>query len=368
MSTQLHLDIAVSHGRFTLQVKWETRERFLGIFGHSGAGKTTLLEAIAGLRRAVGTIRVHGQAWLDTEHGLDLPPQRRDVGYVPQDTLLFPHWSVKGNLLAGQSRANSRQRQTPPLERVLEVLELRDLTGASVTELSGGERQRVALGRAILSGAQLLLLDEPLASLDVPLRRRILPFLLRVQEQFGLPTITVSHDVTEMKILAREVLVLDRGRVLAAGRSEEVFLQTAMLPVFREDGFENVLQGRVAESKEAGLLLELEPGVRVLAPKVDPPPAGKALVALRADEVLLALSRPEHLSAQNIIPGRIREIREVEKGIGEKPVLVVVAMGQGDQVMVSSITPQARDRLSLAPGTPVHLVFKAQSCRVLPAG
>ena len=367
MEAALQLDLAVSQGRFTLQVRWESRERLLGIFGHSGAGKTTLLEAIAGLRRAVGAIEVHGETWLDTEHGIDLPPHRRGVGYVPQDALLFPHWSVMGNLLAGRSRANHRSTGAPAPERVLEVLELEDLAGASVGELSGGERQRVALGRAILSGVRLLLLDEPLASLDLPLRRRILPFLLRVQEHFGLPTISVSHDVTEMKILAREVLVLDRGRVLVSGRSEEVFLQTAMLPAFREDGFENVLPGSVAESKEAGLLVELEHGVHVLAPKVELPRGGKALVALRADEVLLAVERPEQLSAQNVIPGRIREIREVSQAKGEKPVLVVVAMANGSQVMVASITPQARDRLALAPGKPVHLVFKAQSCRVLPA-
>ncbi len=368
METQLHLDVGASQGRFTLQVRWETHQHLLGIFGHSGAGKTTLLESIAGLRRAIGTIRVRGETWLDTEHGIDLPARQRGVGYVPQDTLLFPHWSVTQNLLAGSSRAGRRRDHAPAFERVVEVLELGECRATPVADLSGGERQRVALGRAILSGARQLLLDEPLASLDLPLRRRILPFLLRVQEQFGLPTLTVSHDVTEMKVLAREVLVLDRGRVLASGPPESVFLETAMLPLFQEEGFENVLQGSVAETKDAGLLLELEPGITVLAPRVDLPRGGKALVSLRADEVLLSLGRPDQLSAQNIIPGRIREIREKGAGEGDRPVLVVVAMGAGGQTMVASITPQARDRLALAPGKPVHLVFKAQSCRVLPAG
>ena len=368
MGTELQIDVALSLGRFTLQAKWDTRERFLGVFGHSGAGKTTLLEAIAGLRRSVGSIRVHGETWLDTEHGLEVRPQQRGVGYVPQDTLLFPHWSVTRNLLAGSSRTGRRRSEAPALERVVQVLELEECQATPVADLSGGEKQRVALGRAILSGARLLLLDEPLASLDLPLRRRILPFLLRVQEQFSLPTITVSHDVTEMKVLAREILVLDRGRVLVSGPPETVFLETAMLPLFQEDGFENVLQGSVAEAKDAGLVLELEPGITVLAPRADLPRGGKALVSLRADEVLLSLGRPDQLSAQNIIPGRIKEIREKGSGDGSHPVLVVVAMGAGGRVMVASITRQARARLALAPGTPVHLVFKTQSCRVLSAG
>ncbi|HEU5181468.1 MAG TPA: molybdenum ABC transporter ATP-binding protein [Candidatus Polarisedimenticolia bacterium] len=369
MATHLQLNVGASQGRFTLQVRWETCQPLLGVFGHSGAGKTTLLESIAGLRRAVGSICVHGETWLDTEHGIDLPSRQRGVGYVPQDTLLFPHWSVTRNLLAGSSRAGRGRNAAPSLDRVVEVLELAECQATPVGDLSGGERQRVALGRAILSGAELLLLDEPLASLDLPLRRRILPFLLRVQAQFGLPTITVSHDVTEMKVLAREVLVLDRGRVLAAGPPESVFLDTAMLPMFQEDGFENVLQGSVAEAREAGLLLELEPGISVLAPRVDLPRGGKALVSLRADEVLLSLGRPDQISAQNIIPGRIKEIRE--KGVGgdgDHPVLVVVAMGSAGQAMVASITKQARARLALAPGMAVHLVFKAQSCRVLSTG
>src|SRR5437899_8925254 len=165
------LDLTVPLDRFTLSIAWETSERFLGIFGPSGAGKTTILEAIAGLRRtARGVIRLDGRTCLDSERGIDLPPELRGVGYVPQDGLLFPHRDVFGNLLAGWRRAvqaaaplGSEPRRRLAPERVLEVLELASLARRPIATLSGGEQRRVALGRALCSGPDLLLLDEPLA-------------------------------------------------------------------------------------------------------------------------------------------------------------------------------------------------------------
>jgi len=217
------LDITLSLDRFTLSVRWETVENSLGIFGPSGAGKTTILESVAGLRKAArGVIRVNGQSWLDSARGLCLPPERRGVGYVPQDALLFPHRNVMENLLSGRRRAERAAKKSVAPDRVLEVLELTDLGRRDVVSLSGGERQRVALGRALCSGPDLLLLDEPLANLDLPLRRRILPYLFKVREEFAIPTLYVSHDATEIKTLSREVLVLDAGKVRAHGHPDEV--------------------------------------------------------------------------------------------------------------------------------------------------
>jgi molybdate transport system ATP-binding protein len=362
----LHLDIKIPLERFAVEVRWESLERSLGIFGHSGAGKTTILEAIAGLRpQARGSIEVWGAKWLDSEAGLNLPPERRRVGYVPQDTLLFPHLDVLGNLLSGARRAGNRFIPKTPPEKVLEVLELEPLKRAKVTELSGGERQRVALGRALCSGPGLLLLDEPLAGLDLPLRRRILSYLLRVREEFELPTIYVSHDATEMSILSGEVLVLSEGRRVARGRPEKVFLDTGVLPMFREEGFENVLEARPLDTRESGLLVEIDPGLTVLVAAPGAAGGGKVLFGLRAEDILLATRPPEGISAQNVLPGIVREVRE--DGAGEKDggVMVLVTLGRGQRRIAALITKQARVRLGLREGMEVNLVFKAQSCRVL---
>ncbi len=363
------LDLKVPLERFSLEVKWETEESSLGIFGHSGAGKTTVLEALAGLRPLTrGIIRVSGETWLDSSRGIDLPPEKRGAGYVPQDTLLFPHRDVLGNLLSGARRSEGPWRRKLSFERVLEVLELRSLKEAKVDELSGGERQRVALGRALCSGPSLLLLDEPLAGMDLPLRRRILPYLIRVREEFSVPTLFVSHDSSEMRLLCREVMVLEMGKELAHGRTEAVFLDASLHPVFREEVFENVLQGVVREIKEPGLLVELEPDLCVLIPRGGFTEAGKLVFGLRAEDILLSLKPPMGLSAQNVIPGIIRKIRQADDAeVRDVPVLLEVAFGRGDQRMVASITSQARNRLELAEGKEVNLVFKAQSCRILAA-
>jgi len=367
MTGGLILDLKVPLQRFVLELKWETEESSLGVFGHSGAGKTTLLETLAGLRPlAQGLIRVSGETWLDSSRGIELPPERRGAGYVPQDTLLFPHRDVLGNLRSGARRSDGPWRRRLSFERVLEVLELNSLKEAAVEELSGGEKQRVALGRALCSGPSLLLLDEPLAGLDLPLRRRILPYLIRVWEEFSVPTLFVSHDASEMRLLCREVLVLEKGRALARGRPEEVFFDASLNPAFREEAFENVLQGEVRQIKEPGLLVELEPELCVLIPRSELAAAGTVVFGLRSEDILLSLKPPVGLSAQNVLQGRIRQIRQAGAATGDDaPVLVEVSFGRGDKRLVASITSQARHRLQLAEGKEVHLVFKAQSCHIL---
>jgi molybdate transport system ATP-binding protein len=361
----LHLDLTVPLERFNVQVRWETLERSLGIFGHSGAGKTTILESIAGLRpQARGRIEVSGAKWLDSEAHLNLPSERRRVGYVPQDTLLFPHLDVLGNLLSGTGRENKFIPKVSP-EKALEVLELEPLKHARVTELSGGERQRVALGRALCSGPGLLLLDEPMAGLDQALRRRILSYLLRIREEFDLPTIYVSHDATEMSILAREVLVLSEGKMVARGRPEKVFLDSGVMPMFREEGFENVVEGRVLDANDSGLLVEIEPGLSALVAASQEVASGRVLFGLRAEDILLATRPPEGISAQNVLPGIVREVREGSPESAETGVMVLVALGRGGHRIATRITRQARARLGLEVGKEVSLVFKAQSCRVL---
>jgi len=369
--TSLSLDITLPLDRFDLVVGWGSDETTLGIFGPSGAGKTSLLEAIAGLRpEARGEIRVHGRTWLDSSRGICLPPERRGVGYVPQDGRLFPHRTVLGNLLAGRRRAERTSARRLSPDRVLDVLELTGREQADVGSLSGGERQRVALARALCSGPELLLLDEPLAGLDLPLRRRVMPYLIRVQREFSVPSLYVSHDATEVRLLAREAIVLDAGRVIARGLPDELLTATTVLPLAWAEGFENLLRGGVVDAGGGTAVVEIEPGLRFTVPGHGLQPGGLAAVALGADEIILAVEPPAGLSAQNILPGRVSGFR-APTPVGDSdnvPVLVVVSLGYRAAPVLVAITAQSRRRLALAPGSPVHLIFKVQSCRAVTVG
>jgi len=204
------LDVDLEQGSFSLSARIELDSRAAALFGPSGAGKTTVLDSIAGLRTPRrGSIAVDGRVLFSSSARINLPPHQRRVGYVPQDVALFPHMNVRRNLEYGTHPGSS-----PALERVVGMLEIDRLVDRQVTELSGGERQRVALGRALMSGPSLLLLDEPLAAVDVPLRRRILPYLQRVRDEMRIPIVYVSHDREEVEALADTVIRLDLGRIV----------------------------------------------------------------------------------------------------------------------------------------------------------
>jgi len=204
------IDIELIQGTFTLAARMRIDSRAAAVFGPSGSGKTTILDAIAGLRTPrEGFIEVDGRVLYSSQERIDLPPHQRRIGYVPQDVALFPHMNVRRNLLYGRHPGLS-----PDLDRVIRMLEIDRLLDRRVTDLSGGERQRVALARALMSGPSLLLLDEPLAAVDVPLRRRILPYLQRVRDELRIPIVYVSHDKEEVEMLADVVVRLDQGRVV----------------------------------------------------------------------------------------------------------------------------------------------------------
>ena len=219
MRAHLRLEFVLRQGDFTLELHERLDVLVVALFGPSGSGKTTALEAVAGLRRPnAGVIEVGGQELFSSARRLDLPARARGIGYVPQDSVLFPHMNVRKNILYGARRGTG-----VPLERVLEILEIDSLIDREVASLSGGERQRVALARALMSSPKLLLLDEPLAALDLSLRRRIVPCLRRVRDELGVPMAYVSHDETEVRAIADYVIVLDRGRTVASGDPESVF-------------------------------------------------------------------------------------------------------------------------------------------------
>ena len=206
----LEFDVRVQQDGFALHLRDQAEVQVLGLVGPSGAGKTTLLEALAGLRAATGVIRIGGRTLLDTAAGIDLPARRRRVGYVPQDALLFPHLSVRGNLAYGAADASH-------VETVAEMLEVAALLDRAASGLSGGERQRVALGRALAAAPELLLLDEPLGALDPARRDRILPYVLRARQALGVAMVWVTHDLDELSHAADRALVIDRGAAIYAG-------------------------------------------------------------------------------------------------------------------------------------------------------
>ncbi len=216
---------------FALEVSADLRAGVTALFGPSGSGKTTLLEIVAGLRRPTeGSVRLGERMLVDTAAHVWVPPERRRIGYVPQDGALFPHLSIRANVLYGSRSARRGGEASGAVpaafsfESVVETLELGPLLDRpEIASLSGGERQRVALARALLTGPELLLLDEPLAGLDAALKARVLPYLARVRDEFAVPIIFVSHHPAEVVALCDEVLVLEAGRVLAQGAVAELF-------------------------------------------------------------------------------------------------------------------------------------------------
>lgn len=347
MSGALEFRLTLPLAGFTLALEHATRSRALGVFGASGSGKSSLLEALAGWRGGVrGRIQFDGATWLDSERGVALDSARRGVGYVPQDQLLFPHLGVEGNLRFGCARDEGL------VERVLRVLEIEPLRTRDVASLSGGERQRVALGRALCARPRLLLLDEPFGALDRPLRRRILPYLLRAQREFGAPFVLVSHDPTEIAAVCDEVLVLRGGCVVARGAPAQVLAPGGEL----DEGFENVLRGRVSAVGAASASVDLG-GVVLEVPRAELAPGELAVVSVRADDVLVARAAPTGLSARNVLPARVDEL---VRGPAAR-----LRVQLGAQPLWIELTEAAIDELELTRGAAVFVVVKTRACRVL---
>ncbi len=223
MSFALTLDFVLRQDDFVLEMHEQVADRAVGLYGRSGAGKTMVLDTVAGLRRPQrGRIQAGDHVLFDSEARVDLPARHRRVGYVPQDIALFPHLDVRRNVLYGAGRSTSNM-----LAQVVDLLDLAPFLDRRVGQLSGGERQRVAIARALMATPDLLLLDEPLSALDVELRARVLPYLVRVRDDLRVPMLYVSHRADEVRAIADWVIRLERGRVTAAGPAEEVLAAAA---------------------------------------------------------------------------------------------------------------------------------------------
>jgi molybdate transport system ATP-binding protein len=347
----------VALANFDLDIDASFDARVTSIFGPSGSGKTTLLDAIAGLRPiAAGEIEVNGSVLFSSARTIDRRPQRRGIGYVPQEGALFPHLSVRRNILFGAERSSSvGGAGTITVDHVVDVLEIGDLLNRPVTRLSGGEMQRVALARAILSRPRLLLLDEPLAALDVALKERILPYLARVRDEFAIPMIYVTHNLTEVLTLADWVLMIRQGRLITQGVPHEVFRSVPGIMQIADEQLENVFTATfVASDAAAGRTkVKLRSGTELSIPYLPQPANRRMQIRVSADAILIGTKRPEGISAGNVVPGAIRRIDIV----GGQAMLTVSA---GEDFYVR-LTPGAVTGLGLAEGTQVFLIIKTSS-------
>jgi len=347
------LAVRLQRGDFRLDVELAWDERVVVVFGPSGSGKSSLLEAALGLHPSARCrVRLAGEWLEDPERGLRVAVENRRLGWVPQSPTLFPHLDVAANLGFGLARGDAAL-----LERAVEVLELGPLLPRPVDALSGGERQRVAIGRALASGPRALLLDEPLASLDLALRARVLRHLLRVRDELELPIVAITHDPDEALLLAERVVVLDGGREVASGAPAEVLWSRAVLPVSEALGLENVYEGRVVADRPGPALFRSEAGLSLVLP-VETPGGERICVGLRAEDVLLAVDPPGRISARNALPARVARC---ERRGGD--VFVHLRTDAGGEALVAKVTADAADKLALSPGAALHAVIKAQSLR-----
>ncbi len=374
----LEFDIQLERPGFTLQANETLAASITGVIGASGAGKSTLLNLIAGLTPpASGRIVLNERVLFDRAARVNLRPHKRRIGMMFQDSRLLPHYTVRGNLGYGRrpaGRGGSAGRRGPDMLEVARLLEIDHLLHRRPRELSGGEKQRVALGRAVLSEPDLLLLDEPWSSLDRPLRERLLPMLAQIQRSSGTPMVVVSHSLSDVLRLTDRVMLLDRGRVVQHGDFWELLTDPAAAHVLHGHDPVNVTALTVHERVgSAGLaqLVRTEPSegpaapsmppVRITAPVEDSVPVGAVVHAvIRPQDIALALAPVEQISMQNQIPGVVRRITRL-------PRLTLCHVDVGFE-LVAEITHRSQIDFSLTEGKRVWCLFKAQAVQVAPTG
>lgn len=329
------------------------------LFGHSGSGKTTLLRCIAGLEHAVpGFLAFQGEVWQDAR--IWVPTHRRPLGYVFQEVSLFPHLTVLGNLRYGQRRA--RNRNAPggghhariSLEQAIELLGIAHLLARRPDRLSGGERQRVGIARALAVSPRLLLMDEPLAALDLPRKQEILPYLERLHDELSIPVLYVSHSPDEVARLADHLLVMDEGRVLASGAIGDV-LARIDLPIRLGEEAGVVLEGRVMERDERWHLVRVAWGGDGVWVRDPGGACGRRVrVRILARDVSLAHTRTEGSSILNVLPAQVISI-----GTDEHPALALVKLRVDGSALLARVTRRSAEELGLTPGLPIWIQIKA---------
>ena len=354
MSDDIRASLRIDRGDFVLDVDLRLPGRGVSaLFGHSGSGKTTCLRAMAGLERAAqGHFAIGDTVWQDTSRRLFVPPHRRALGVVFQESSLFAHLSVRDNVGYGQKRVALRERRFA-LGEVAELLGIEHLLERLPAQLSGGERQRVAIARALLAAPRILLMDEPLASLDVRRKQEILPYLERLHGELAIPIIYVSHSPDEVARLADHLVLLDNGRVVASGPLTETLARADLPQSFAEDA--GVVVDTVVAAHEGDHLSQLDfAGGRIYVANRSEAPGQRLRCRIHARDVSLALEKPAASSILNIFQGVVSAIAATDT-----PGHVLVQLHIGTSPLLARITERSRRALDLEVGKPVWAQVKA---------
>ena len=357
----IHLQIKLKRSAFELDVNVQLPEQGItAIFGPSGSGKTSVLRAVAGLEKSQqGRIQVGAQIWQDTAQGTWLPTWQRPLGYVFQESSLLPHLNVQQNLNFGLKRALSSSNHgqlnaTQSLQASIELLGIGDLLQRMPDQLSGGERQRVAIARAIAMQPQLLLMDEPLASLDAARRQEIFPWLARLRDELKIPMLYVTHSVEELTRLADHLVALDKGRVTAQGPIGAVLTQV-INPVLVGEDAGALISGHIGATDAQWHLSRIDFDGGSVWMRDAQLPVGKAVrIRILARDVSLATFEPQHTSIQNLLQGVIQSITP-----DAHPSQVLVVLKCGATEVLARVTQKAVSELGLQVGMPVWAQVKS---------
>tara|TARA_Y100001001_G_C7993873_1_gene303949 strand:- start:144 stop:1244 length:1101 start_codon:yes stop_codon:yes gene_type:complete len=357
----IRLGVKKRLGEFTLDCQLDIANGITAIFGPSGSGKTTLLDCIAGfLSPDQGCISKFGRIVFSSERSINVSPNKRGIGYVVQNSALFPHLTVKENINYGFS-LTSEQKRKYSLETVMEILDIAYLSERDTRNLSGGERQRVALARSLAAFPDILLLDEPLASLDAPFRGLIIQKLKIIFRELGIPMIYVSHSISEVIALAHQVVVMSEGSILGSGNVSILLRDSNVKRVADFSSFENLLQGSISpvgiDGQKSIALGDTKLILPVERSEGEEKEEVSAIVSIRASDIILSKIKPIGLSARNVISARVKEVHGTDSS-------VLVECDIGEPIYVE-ITSLSQSELGIYSGTEVFLIIKASSIMVL---
>lgn len=348
----LELNFSQTLGTHRLQVAESLpASGITAIFGVSGAGKTSLINAISGLTRPEqGRIVLNERVLYDAEEKICLPPEKRRVGYVFQDARLFPHYNVLGNLRYGMAKSMAGQ-----FDKLVTLLGIEPLLDRLPGGLSGGEKQRVAIGRALLTAPELLLLDEPLASLDIPRKRELLPYLQRMAREINIPVLYVSHSLDEILHLADKVMVLEAGTVKAFGNLEDVWGSSVMNPWLPQEQQSSILKVSVLEHHPHYAMTALALGDQhIWVNELDKPLQTAVRIRIQATDVSLVLQPFSNTSIRNTLRAKVVQNYDLD---GQ----VEVQLDVGGRTLWARISPWARDELNIKPGLWLYAQIKSVS-------
>ncbi|HSS96160.1 MAG TPA: molybdenum ABC transporter ATP-binding protein [Terriglobales bacterium] len=360
LEAQISKKFASEKQSFNLEVNFTAEPGITILFGASGAGKTTLLDCIAGLTTPdSGRIAVSGKKLFDSSHRTNVATESRNVGYVLQDLALFPHLTAEQNVRYGLSKLSTTQQQELS-SAIMESFRIAHLAKRKPREISGGERQRVALARTLVTDPVALMLDEPLAALDIPTKSKIIDDLRAWNEAHRVPILYVTHSRDEVFALGERVLILEKGQIIADGAAHQVMAAPRMETVASLTGFENIFGAVVTavHGDRGTMTCKLKDSeVELETPLVKAAPGTALRVGIQAGDVLLAISQPAGLSARNIVEGKITMLMQ-------RDVIVVAKVNCGVEMEVH-LTLAARYALHLQPGQPVWLIVKTHSCHLM---